>query len=709
MNFFKQKFFFLTFFFIFLFNKENQAKLSSAQETKIKIHNKEEDLFEFIRTGKETIKKLDVEKKAIMVLGLPGSGKRTLVNYLNHVPLKCFFDKKIGKWLVKIDDVSKSLPGGFAIGHKISSETLIPALYTPPNTNFSYIDYPGFGDKRGIEIEMANSIFRNEITKEINLLKFLILISHDDLIDKGIEFRNTIRFLSHMFGCFKNESCSLKMSKSLAFIVSRVSNNGLADDEIKDTLTKRLLEILDDEKNGSELEKNEELVFRGVLNSSRIEIFSNPKKTGLVDDVQKFRILELVEKLDFIKKEDANFQNSKVSSEYQSQLNSYIKSKHSLLVSDINFNLSEKIEIFYDKKIKLAQSLNDFTNLYNELDTIFKITIEHLDLNQVLLKINNNILDDREKSLIKITTESMKEMSSFLSKENQDEKMFETQWLNNAKLKIFIENNNNTILKFFKSELSKFDKDFVSKMKKDFFSRLINVNSFNEFREEKSVLTKYVNDIQERQGFDIFLHDVIDWPLLMHAEYQKKGFNTEAFNELNDFALLFEELDGYYFNYTNHVLTLKGNFMSVSSVLEEISLIQYIYLLTQNHHTYFKSIRIFSSHLFVFNTDFKLSLDLYQTNFPDLIVIAPKILVEKAININLTCEHIPDYPDRNKKASNGRFPGDNGEDGKPGEPGFNGGNLLIIADYFFNSSLISFESMGGRGGPGQNGKKFWFT
>jgi hypothetical protein len=704
MNFFKQKILFLVFVFIFLFDVENQAKLSSAPEIKLKIHNKEEDLFEFIRTGKETIKKLDVEKKAIMVLGLPGSGKNTLVNYLNHVPLKCFFDKRIGKWLVKIDDVSKSLSGGFAIGHKISSETLIPASYTPPNSNFSYIGYPGFGDKRAIEIEMASNIFRNEITKGINLFKFLILIPHDDLIDKGIEFRNIIRFFSQMFGCFNNESCSLKMIKSLAFIVSRVSNNGLADDEIKETLTNKLLEIIDDEKNATKLGKNEELVFRGVLNNSRIEIFSNPKKTGLVDEEQKFRILELVEKMDFINKEDANFQNSiKVSREYQIQVNSYIKSKHSSLLSDINFNLSEKIEIFYNKKIKLAMSLKDFTNLYNELDTVFKITIENLDLNQVLLKINGDILDEKEKSFLKITTESIKEMSSFMSKENQDEKMFETQWLYNAKLKIFIENNNNTILKFFKSELSKFDKDFVSKMKKDFFSRLTNVNSFIELREVKSLLTKYVDDIQERQGFDIFLHDVIDWPLLMQEEYRKKGFNTEAFNELKDFALLFEELNECYFNYTNHVLTLKGNFMSMSSVLEDIAAIQYMYLLIHHHHTYFKSIRIFSSHLFVFNTDFKLSLDLYQTNFPDLIVIAPKIVVERAININLTCERIPDYPDKKPKASSGRFPGGNGEDGKPGEPGFNGGNLLIIADYFLNSSLISFESMGGRGGPGQNG------
>jgi polynucleotide 5'-kinase involved in rRNA processing len=47
----------------------------------------QKDLVEFIRDGKINIELL--KKRAVMVLGLTGTGKSTLVNYLNNVLLVC--------------------------------------------------------------------------------------------------------------------------------------------------------------------------------------------------------------------------------------------------------------------------------------------------------------------------------------------------------------------------------------------------------------------------------------------------------------------------------------------------------------------------------------------------------------------------------------------------------------------------------------------
>ena len=47
----------------------------------------QKDLVEFIKDGKINMDLL--KERAVMVLGLTGTGKSTLVNYLNNVPLVC--------------------------------------------------------------------------------------------------------------------------------------------------------------------------------------------------------------------------------------------------------------------------------------------------------------------------------------------------------------------------------------------------------------------------------------------------------------------------------------------------------------------------------------------------------------------------------------------------------------------------------------------
>lgn len=79
-----------------------------------------------------------------------GTGKSTLVNFLNNVTLECKVDKKRQSLNVDLHDKSRTLKGGFSIGHTMTSETFIPAAYTPKTSDtnkvedFTYIDNPGF-------------------------------------------------------------------------------------------------------------------------------------------------------------------------------------------------------------------------------------------------------------------------------------------------------------------------------------------------------------------------------------------------------------------------------------------------------------------------------------------------------------------------------------------------------------------------------------
>jgi len=98
-------------------------------------------LIEFINDGKKKMSNTGCQKKAIMVLGLTGVGKSTLVNYLNDVPLKC--EKKNGAWRIDLENPNVVLTCKFRIGHK-DSETLYPSACTPVGKQVTYIDTPGF-------------------------------------------------------------------------------------------------------------------------------------------------------------------------------------------------------------------------------------------------------------------------------------------------------------------------------------------------------------------------------------------------------------------------------------------------------------------------------------------------------------------------------------------------------------------------------------
>jgi hypothetical protein len=158
-----------------------------------------QDLIEFINEGKLKMSTLGCQKKAIMVLGLTGVGKSTLVNYLNDIPLKCTRINSVWRLDLANANVTLQATCGFKIGHK-NSETLYPSACTPEGKQVTYIDNPGFQDNRGFEIEIGNSFFREEIIRQVEHLKFLVLLNHADVIDRRVQFFDTVKRFSDFLG-----------------------------------------------------------------------------------------------------------------------------------------------------------------------------------------------------------------------------------------------------------------------------------------------------------------------------------------------------------------------------------------------------------------------------------------------------------------------------------------------------------------------------
>ena len=117
-----------------------------------------------------------------------------------------------------------------------------------------------------------------------------------------------------------------------------------------------------------------------------------------------------------------------------------------------------------------------------------------------------------------------------------------------------------------------------------------------------------------------------------------------------------------------------------------------------------QSVRIYAEHTVIFDVDYSISPLRYSgSNAPDLIVVAPRVIVDKALVVDLSCEYVPPYPGYMRKALDATNAGADGSHGAHGLPGHNGGNLIIIAQQFIQFSFLKFVSKGGKGGPGQDG------
>ena len=337
-----------------------------------------------------------------MVLGLTGTGKTTLVNYLNGVQLECYRDRITRKWILEVASNSTSLPCGFKIGHGTLSETIYPAVYTAPGEDFSYVDNPGFQDNRGISMEIANNFFRNYVTEDASQFKFLLLLTHQDLELRGLQFRDTIKKFSEILGIFSSPSVK-KLSKSVAIIITRVENDGDTDDEIKTVLSGLLLKILNEEKKTKLISGNEGFdqiyeVFTQIIKDKQIEIFSNPKTPGIVSDKQSKQIKSLINSMSYLNKDDAQFRV--VLSSNLDELLVYIEDRYSKFKQTVEATLRKNISEYVKNEISKAIVIEEVKNIESTLRDITSIGSQSVDLKKFIDTMNENILDTVSKETL---------------------------------------------------------------------------------------------------------------------------------------------------------------------------------------------------------------------------------------------------------------------------------------------------------------------
>ena len=158
--------------------------------------------------------KVNQDATFIYCLGLTGSGKSTLINYLMGAKDMLKVEEDMGQHLI-INDNETDYP---KIGNTVDSCTDIPATYASLRGDSIYVDASGFMDTKGDIQEIVNGYSNAQMFKRGIKTKILLLVENSTLLSgKGSVLTEIVRRLVELFPRDLSH-----LTKSIALVVSKV-------------------------------------------------------------------------------------------------------------------------------------------------------------------------------------------------------------------------------------------------------------------------------------------------------------------------------------------------------------------------------------------------------------------------------------------------------------------------------------------------------
>lgn len=341
---------------------EEQDVEKMSKEEKARYLEKKTILgaIEQIEAGQKVIADYDnMTTKKVLIIGVTGSGKSTLINGLSNKPLICKEIIEVKKYKNhpitkknKVIDVEGNTD--IKIGHQQKSETTIPNFSFANGINF--MDCPGFEDSRGNVEEIVNSFFINFLFKDKIKLLLLIPKSMLEADKQQKQFGYLVKKLRKILG-------SLEAYKdSMAIVVTKVSKE---KKEIKEILKYSLMDYNDTKTQEKDRLTDSEIeMFMDIIESQRMHIFPTPQKIGPIDRGDIDYILKMLGECSFKKAEKVNIVVSSEAMNYVSEIN--------IILNDDIFNTVNNICISIQNSI-----VNDICTI--EYFTYLHDLIHHIE------------------------------------------------------------------------------------------------------------------------------------------------------------------------------------------------------------------------------------------------------------------------------------------------------------------------------------------
>ncbi|XP_055316440.1 uncharacterized protein LOC129576047 [Sitodiplosis mosellana] len=315
----------------------------------------------------------------ILILGMTGSGKSTLTQFLTNVELNSVPIEGV-RGSFRIVDPNDKISGL----NTTTSKTIVPDLFTDDENCLAYYDCPGFSDSRGVEVDLAATFLIQKLLNFAKSTKLIFTVSYTALqvaIGDRHDFMDLVGFAT---GLIKNID---KYRNAIALIVTKVPNTydyeseppKLIDDEsvilgIATFLNQTLIE-LKAKLNGTQAGDERQVIankiqFIDILlekkngKYTRIGIFRLAYKAGPLSQMpliqkEKPYLVDIINKnLQYVRKESDDF-GMVISDKSKVQAHDLVEETKNQLIYDFNI-ISAEIELFFKQKEKQhSHSLRD--------------------------------------------------------------------------------------------------------------------------------------------------------------------------------------------------------------------------------------------------------------------------------------------------------------------------------------------------------------
>ncbi|XKL65833.1 hypothetical protein PGB90_009253 [Kerria lacca] len=284
-------------------DESSDSVLNTEQKNSLSM-DEVKKMFDLLKQGRYIVR-LD-KKKVVLVLGVTGSGKTTLVQLLtkDNCQLFCKEFGIHGEFIIEDSD------GKIKAG--IVSKTIFPEIFLDSETNVMFCDTPGFDDTRGTAVDIVAMYFLKEIVENAEEVKILLTINHSSL-RVGIDRKDFINLIRHTVTLLKNIK---KFENSIALVATKVENSYkkiknelvlVSDESIIEYISEFLRTAKRDLTEVVEGELLQEakylidvlLMNTGIDDYKRIGLIRRPEEVGLLSEMkllqnEKIRIKNIV-------------------------------------------------------------------------------------------------------------------------------------------------------------------------------------------------------------------------------------------------------------------------------------------------------------------------------------------------------------------------------------------------------------------------------
>lgn len=211
----------------------------------------------------------------VIVLGKTGVGKTILTKWLTHHPLNAILEDPSNENILNLES---KVTEGDEIVHGVRSGTTIPGLWKDPEGKVVYADCPGLEDTRGTLQRIRNAYYVQELFKNRNDVRLLIVVSGAFFEDRVGDF---VKLLSDLKAMFRDDYL---LKNGLSLVVTKHHPYSKSLPTIK-----RLMQDLSLQKENNSIKELLDYFSKG---EDRIALFSRPRKAGpFQNDDERKKIL----------------------------------------------------------------------------------------------------------------------------------------------------------------------------------------------------------------------------------------------------------------------------------------------------------------------------------------------------------------------------------------------------------------------------------